>query len=381
MRIPVVPVVAFAILVGAFTLGEKRVLSHKTITTPIIYKKEIAQIFQRKCFNCHSENNLAMPLTTYELARPWARAIREEVLDREMPPWGAVTGFGHFANDVGLTQREVDIILSWADGGAPSGVLKVEESIPPVYVPPMPMWEAGEPDEVLAPEEPFTIEAGSGLQVQTFEVQSSLKAPRVVKGIAFKPGDRRVVRYAAIYDAKSGEWLWTWTPWHTSIELPEGVGYRLPANAALKVEIGYRAAEETVTDKSEVGLYLADEPSRKHASRIVLAPPEKMTLDPGASAQKVRAETKVPGAVNGLAIWPELGEGARSLEVRAIAPDGVVSPLLWVKKIPAEWPSAYVFRAPQPFAPGTRLIATAYYDNEGDKPLQVQPRVTIVTGP
>jgi hypothetical protein len=381
MRISIVSVVAFAILVATFTLGEKPVYSHKIITTPIIYKKEIAQIFQRKCFNCHSENNLAMPLTTYELARPWARAIREEVLDREMPPWGAITGFGHFANDVGLTQREMDIILSWADGGAPSGVLKAEESIPPVYVPPMPMWEAGEPDEVLALAKPFTVEAGSGLQVQTFEVRSSLEAPRVVKGLAFKPGDRRVVRYAAIYDAKSGQWLWTWTPWHTSIELPEGVGYRLPANAALKVEIGYRATEETVTDKSEVGLYFAEEASRKNASRIVLSSPEPIPLAVGASAQKIRVETNLPGALRGVAIWPELGEGARSLEVTAIAPDGVVTPLLCVKQIPAEWPSGYVFRTPQPFVRGTRLIATAYYDNEGDTPLSVRPRVTIVTGP
>ena len=51
-----------------------------------------------------------------------------------MPPWGAVAGFGHFSNDVSLTPREMDIILSWADGGAPSGVLKAEESIPPVFV-------------------------------------------------------------------------------------------------------------------------------------------------------------------------------------------------------------------------------------------------------
>ena len=32
--------------------------SHKPITTNILFKNEIAQIFQRKCFQCHSENNL-----------------------------------------------------------------------------------------------------------------------------------------------------------------------------------------------------------------------------------------------------------------------------------------------------------------------------------
>ena len=124
--------------------------SHKPITTNILFKNEIAQIFQRKCFQCHSDNNLSMSLTTYTEARPWARAIREEVLERKMPPWQAVPGYGHFANDISLNTREKEIILSWADGGAPSGVLKVEESIPPVYVPPAPTWDHGTPDHGAA---------------------------------------------------------------------------------------------------------------------------------------------------------------------------------------------------------------------------------------
>jgi hypothetical protein len=363
------------------TFGNELVYSHKPITTTIIYKKEIAQIFQRKCFNCHTENNLAMPLTTYELARPWARAIREEVLAREMPPWGAVTGFGHFVNDVSLTQREMDIILSWADGGAPSGVLKVEESIPPVYVPSAPMWEAGEPDEVAAIAKPFTVEAGSGDHVRTFEVKSQLTSPRFVRTLAFKPGDRRVVRYAAIYEAPGGRWLWTWTPWHTSMNLPDAVGYRLPARAALRVEIGYRAIEETVTDESEVGLYFGDKPARRDATPIVIAPRAAVQITGGSAAEKLRAETVLSGAVRALAIWPELGDGAKSVELAAVAPDGVVEPLLWVKDVVADWPTPYVFRSPITLARGTRLVMTAYYENDTDKPRAVLPRVTVVTVP
>ena len=122
-----------------------------------------------------------MPFTTYELARPWARAIREEILERRMPPWGAVAGFGHFSNDVSLTQREMDIILSWADGGAPSGVLKAEESIPPVFVPAAPLWDAGAPDEVLSPEKASTLVPGSGDQIRRFEVSAGFSPPRAVR--------------------------------------------------------------------------------------------------------------------------------------------------------------------------------------------------------
>lgn len=352
--------------------------SHTRITTNIIYKKEIAQIFQRKCFQCHSDNNLSMSLTTYEVARPWARAIREEVVARTMPPWGAVTGFGHFANDVSLTQREIDIILSWADGGAPSGVLKVEESIPPVYVPSQPLWEMGQPNETIAIGQPFTVEAGSGNQVRRFDVRAQFSSPRAVKALAFKPGDRRVVRYASIYETASGRWLSTWTPWDTSFSLPSNVAYRLPARAALTVEIGYQAAEETVTDASEVGLYFSDETPAVEPASLVLTG-NITTIAPGTTAQRVRVETVVPAARRGIVIWPELGEGLKSLEIAAIDPEGVNEPLLWVKDVRREWPTSYVLDEARPLARGTRLLLTAYYENTGDKPLNVKPSAVILT--
>src|SRR5262249_30392294 len=65
-----------------------------------------------------------MALTTYEEARPWAKAIREEVLTRRMPKWHAVRGYGDFTNDPSLSPFEIATIVAWADGGAPKGIDK-----------------------------------------------------------------------------------------------------------------------------------------------------------------------------------------------------------------------------------------------------------------
>lgn len=62
-----------------------------------------------------------MPLTTYAEVRPWAAAIKHEVLTRRMPPWGAVKGFGAFRNDASLSAPEIAVLSSWAEGGAPEG--------------------------------------------------------------------------------------------------------------------------------------------------------------------------------------------------------------------------------------------------------------------
>ena len=367
------------VFVLALTISERPAYSHKPITTPIMFQREIAQIFQRKCFQCHSDRNVAMSLTTYELARPWAVAIREEILARHMPPWGAVAGFGHFSNDLGLTQREMDIILSWTDGGAPSGVLKAEESTPPVFVPSAAVWDTA-PDETLAMPAAVDVKPGSGDQVKRFDVKSTADAARALRGIAFKPGDRRVVRYAAIYDKGTGRWLWTWTPWQSTLNLPAGVVYRVPARAAFTVEIGYRAADEEVSDTSELGLYFAKDNTPAEATATVIAAPPAIAANSAGGLQRVRAELTLDAARRALAVWPEPGPGAQSVELSAVTPDGVAEPLLWVKDVRADWPTPYVLRTPRSLAKGTRLVMTAYYDSASES-LSRAGRITLITAP
>lgn len=62
-----------------------------------------------------------MSLTTYQDARPWAVAIREEVLARRMPPWPAVPGYGEFRNSLAVSVQEISNLANWVEGGAPEG--------------------------------------------------------------------------------------------------------------------------------------------------------------------------------------------------------------------------------------------------------------------
>jgi hypothetical protein len=366
-----------AVLVAAMFGLASPAYPHKPITTNIIFKNEIAQIFQRKCFQCHTENNLGMPLTSYADARPWARAIREEVLDRRMPPWSAVRGYGRFANDLSLSAREMEVILSWADGGAPSGVTKAEESVPPVYVAPAPTWDRGTPDVVLPIATAQTIAASAPFEIKRFIVATGFTTPKRVRAIALKQGNRRVVRHASFYEESSGRWLGAWTPWQTAAELPKGVAHQLPASAKIVVEIGYSGAEEAVTDASELGLYLDQNAATATAGLPLTA--ESVQVAPGSSAQRVRTDTTLTNDIGALAFWPSPGAGARSIEITATSPDGVQTPLLWIKDYRAEWQSPYVMAAPLKLLRGTRLTMTSYYDNAGDTPLPARPQAWLLT--
>ncbi len=97
------------------------VVAHDRITTKVTWDREIAPIVQARCLSCHRSGGRGpMPLTTYEEARPWAKAIKEEVLARRMPRWRVVRGYGDFTNDPSLSAFEIALIAAWADGGAPA---------------------------------------------------------------------------------------------------------------------------------------------------------------------------------------------------------------------------------------------------------------------
>lgn len=103
---------------------------HDIITTKITWSKEISRLVYKRCATCHREGGTAFSLMTYDEARPWAKAIKEEVLERRMPPWEAVKGFGEFRDDRGLTQEELETISAWVEGGAPEGEPKYLPSRP-----------------------------------------------------------------------------------------------------------------------------------------------------------------------------------------------------------------------------------------------------------
>jgi hypothetical protein len=106
---------------GVFLGGFVALKAHDVITTSITWNREISRVFFDRCASCHNDMGTAFPLMTYAQARPWAVAIKEEVLSRRMPPWGAVKGFGEFRNDQGLSQEQIELITSWVEGGVPEG--------------------------------------------------------------------------------------------------------------------------------------------------------------------------------------------------------------------------------------------------------------------
>lgn len=123
------------------------VRAHDIITTSITWNREISAIFKARCMSCHVDGGTAFSLTTYKDAFAWKTAIRDEVLQRTMPPWGAVKGFGEFRNDQALTPEQVELVTNWILGGAPEGDLP--ENVPSPAAPMVQKetgWDKDEPN-------------------------------------------------------------------------------------------------------------------------------------------------------------------------------------------------------------------------------------------
>jgi hypothetical protein len=168
----------------------------------VTFTKDVAPILQRSCVSCHRPGEMApMSLTTYDDARPWARAIKTRVVAREMPPWHIDRNIGiqSFKDDPSLTDDEIATISRWADNGAPRGN--------PADMPPArefadsSVWQIGKPDLIIK-FPAYTVPAAGPDLFGNLYADIPIASDRYIKAIQTRtvtPGSRKVVHHALSY--------------------------------------------------------------------------------------------------------------------------------------------------------------------------------------
>jgi hypothetical protein len=338
-------------------------LAHETLTTTVLFDREIVRILNKHCVMCHAENGPSFPLETYEQTWLQGRKIRAEIIARHMPPWAAVPGYGQFANDNNLTLRETQFIVSWVEGLGPrnSGTVFANIAGPDAARPKdirahvdFGKWQLGEPSlKLQLPAN--TIESQSGNQVIRSVIEVGSAANRSLRALEFMPGDRRVVRAAFFTIQETGQWIGSWTPWYGFTSLPKGTAYRLPAGSQIVAEIHYKGAKERIMDRGTLGLYFTDQPAPQSVVKDLVL--EAKT----GSQERFHASARIAADTYALALRPDVGPGAKSIEVSARKPDGTTEVLLFAKDFPQDWPSPYIFKDPVALPKGTELSVTAYH--------------------
>jgi len=159
--------------------------------TPVTFSKDVLPILQKNCQSCHRPGQVApMSLLSYQDARPWARAIKNAVIQKKMPPWFADATYGHFTNDRSLSQHDIETLAKWADTGASEGD---PHAAPPAIEWPKDGWTIQ--PEVVMELPPHDVPAKGVLEWELIAFPAPFKRDAWLTSMEILPGAAEVVHH------------------------------------------------------------------------------------------------------------------------------------------------------------------------------------------
>ncbi|MBM3819756.1 MAG: hypothetical protein FJW14_12190 [Acidimicrobiia bacterium] len=335
------------------------VRAHDPVDINVSYNKEVIRILQRKCEPCHGSGGLSVPLAAYPDVRAWGRAIREEIVERRMPPAIVARGYGQYESDPSLNAREMETLLVWLDGGMPRGD---QADLPPVIDASHAHHHSPGPAPATIALPPQTVPAGEHLVVRRVTVRAGAAAGKTIARVQLLPGNSRVLRGARVF--AGNQWIGSWLPWQHVMAPPTTHAFQLPARGDVTVELYYRGADAPQVDASTLELTFAAAEARGRLGDIVV---EAATVKTGAARGSV--QIKQPASV--WALYPALDSSVTSMELRVERPDESTEVLMWIPQLRAEWPLSLVMREPVELPAGSVVSLVA--ESAGAS----APRVTL----
>ncbi|MBI2679662.1 MAG: thiol-disulfide isomerase [Candidatus Solibacter usitatus] len=348
-----------------------------------------------------------MAFLTYRQTRPWAKAIRESVLLKKMPPWFAEPGYGPFSNDRSLSQPEIDTLVHWAESGAPEG--NVKES-PPAR-PWVNGWNIAAPDAVLTMPRPFPIPASGELDYQYIVLPGGFSEDQWVEAAEMRPGNRSVVHHAVVYvrepgstwlrDAKPGvpyvppgqtprerlvagittsEILLVYSPGNVPEQWPPGLAKLIKAGSDLVLETHYTPNGHATSDRSKLGLVFARTPPSQRVMTLQMGN-DRFLIPPGHPHYAVSVRGTLPNDATLLGYFPHMHLRGQSFEYNLVERGSARRPLLRVTPYNFYWQLFYRLATPLPLKAGTELEFVGYFDNSRRNPNNPDPEEAVRFGP
>ena len=374
---------------------------------PVTFSKDVAPILQAKCQECHQPNSIApMSLITYQDARPWARAIRERVSTRQMPPWhiDPSVGVHKFKNDMSLTNQQIDTIVRWVDGGALQGDPKDLPAPKPLVT--SNEWQGvrdgfGAPDLVIKSSE-YTMPAQH--QDVWYRPMSDIPItePRWVRMVEIRPSNlqaRRIIHHSIAYQvlnpdntesvntgtASGGSGaaaqpsaidlvnrrpqIMEWAIGKGYDLFREGTGKLLMPGEKISWDQHIHAVGEQITGGSEIALWFypkGQEPKKRSyliafsgidRAKMLDIPPNSIAHTEGFTVLK--ENTLITN------FQPHFHLRGKAMKVEAILPDGGREVVSYVGNFNFNWMTNYIYDddAAPVFPKGTVIQVSAFYDN------------------
>lgn len=350
----------------------------------VTFTRDVLPILQENCQACHrplGANVMGMvapmSFTTYEETRPWAKAIARQVAERRMPPWHAAPELaGVFANERTLTDEEVATLVSWARTGARRGPAPDVPAHRPSTsdVAPGAEWTLGEPDLVVAFDEPFFVDDSVRDVYETLVVtltEDELAEDRWIQAMEFQPGSQAVHHIVIFTDDERESMgfpvgmLGGMGPGTDATVFPPGFGRLLRRGTTIYFNMHYHKEPGPGTgvwDHSRIAFKFHTAPVR-HQVHWGAVGTMSFAIPPYAENFPVTARETFARDTLLLALFPHTHLRGKASRYTAFYPDGTQEVLLDVPRYDFNWQTNYIYKTPKRIPAGTRIEVTMWYDN------------------
>jgi hypothetical protein len=319
-----------------------------------------------------------MSLLSFRDARPWARAIKEKVVERVMPPWHADPHYGEFANDRRLSEQEVQTIARWVDQGAKEGNAK--------DLPPTPKfvegWNIGTPDAIFYLPEAYPVPASGVVEYKYFSVPTNFKEDMYIQAAEIRPGERGVVHHIIVFAQNGTEpqrLIVGYAPGEQPASISPGYARKIPAGSKLIFQVHYTPNGTPALDRSYVGFKFAKEkPKAEMLTRPVMN--ARFAIPPGDPNYKVESTYTFTQDSHVHSLMPHMHLRGKDFEFRITYPDGQSRVILSVPRYDFAWQSYYILKEPLAAPKGSRLDCVAHFDNSEKNKFNPDPKKEVRWG-
>lgn len=391
--------------VVAAMFGAVAIAATPESSSPVTFNKDVLPILQANCQSCHRPGEVTpMSLLTYSDARPWAKAMKAAVVNKKMPPWFADPKVSHFANEMILSDKDINTIVSWVDSGAPEGEAK-DKPAPRTFTE---GWNI-RPDIVIKMPKAFIIPAKGTINYKYILVKTDFPADMWVTAAEMRPGNPAVVHHGKVWVRSPGShWMENAVPGEAyenqankdimgskMAQNPEeesdilgkfnpGLGpQEFTAEGSAKLvrkgsdlvfELHYTADGKETSDISEVALTVTKNPPISRRYFYTSGPSANNLVIPAgdANAEVVGEVTVDKDDVHLVYMQPHMHLLGKDMEIKAVYPTGETQTLLYAKW-DFNWQQGYELKQPLPLPKGTRLISIVHFDNSPNNPYAPTP--------
>src|SRR5258706_7674839 len=353
----------------------------------VTFTRDVAPILHKSCVECHRPTMFApMSLLTYDEARPYARSIKQRVVSRVMPPWGADPAHGTFKNDPRLSQAEIETIARWVDGGAVKG----DDADMPKAPQFADGWTIGKPDAVFTMEEDFQIPATGVIPYQSLRVPMHVPEDKWIQAIEIRPSANAQVHHVLAFTQPAGQPINQGgalgpnniggvTPNKPGIVFEPGVARRLRGNSDLIMQMHYTTNGTATTDRTRIGVIYAKQPPTKlQAGGMVLQP--RFVIPAYDGNAEVKGTTKLDRETVMTSLTPHMHVRGKDMTYIAHYPDGTSETLLSVPKYDFNWQITYELATPKVLPNGTEVEVIAHFDNSPGNKFNPDPSKDVKWG-